>query len=355
MKKILIAVVLAMSVAACNSDTRLFQRARLAQSKGKYAQALSLYNQLLKRNPQHAPALTNRGLMWELLPVKNEQEKAKNRHLAQQDYLRSLDLNPNQPETYNNLGALCLDMNRNSEAEGYFSQAILLNPHYFRALVNRANAYAKLGRFDKSLQDFDRAAELRPHDAGLLLNRGLMYLDLGKYKNAVGDFSHALVTQPEDARLYLERARAFIKMGYPSNAYDDLVQAITLKPSYALAYYYLGDLMFRNGDTDFALGALVRAKELAPKYVPAYDLMGDMLAMQDPVAATSNYLVALKLDPQNARKYRRKIELMKTEEGRYRVLSERFFPQGKVYNVAGQPRANARPLSNRAPATAGAL
>ena len=55
--------------------------------------------------------------------------------------------------------------------------------------------------------------------------------------------------------------------------------------------------------------------------------MGDMLAVEDPVAATSNYMVARKLDPANARRYEAKIRLMRSEEGRERVLANRFFPR----------------------------
>ena len=342
MKRVLLLAV-AVCLAACSSDTRLFQQAKQAVAKGNYTKALSLYNKLLKQNPQHAAALTNRGLLWEMMPAKNTAEKAKNRGFAENDYLRALELNPDSAEAYNNLGALYLDMNHNADAAGYFTEALLRNPSYFTALVNRGVAYSRLGQLSKALLDFSRAQELRPHDASLLLNRGLAYMDAEKYEQAVDDFSHALVTQPDNARLYLERARAYTKMGYPADAYDDLSEAITLKPSYALAYYYLGDLMFRNGDKDYALGALIRAKELAYQYVPTYDLMGDMLAMEDPVSATANYLVAAKLDPQHAAKYRRKIEQMKTEEGRYQVMSARFFPQGRAYNAEGQ-RFAARPI-----------
>jgi len=336
MKKTLCVAFACAMLAACGSDTRLFQQAKLATSKGNYQKALSLYNQLIKQNPDHAAALTNRGLIWEMLPTKTETEKAKNRQFAQQDYLRSLDINPNQPETYNNLGALYMDLNQNGNAIQYFSEALARQPHYFRALLNRATAYSKVGNLTQALQDFAIAAEQRPHDPALLFNRGLAYFDAGKYEAAIDDFSHAIAVQPQNARLYIERARAFFKQGYPAEAYDDLTQAITLNPQNGLAYYYLADLMYRNGDTDFALGALVKAKEVTPNYVPAYDLMGDMLAVEDPVSATANYMVAVKLDPQNALKYKRKIALMKTEEGRYRVLTERFFPQGRGYNSQGQ-------------------
>lgn len=350
MKKIISLIVISVLFVACGKDVSLFQQAKLATSKGNYPKALSLYNQLIKQNPQHAAALVNRGLIWEKMPAKDIQEKAKNRSFAEADYLRALDINPNQPETYNNLGALYMDTNRNGEAVQYFSQAIALNPSYFRALMNRGVAYSKIGQFSLALNDFDAAAQLRPNDPALLFNRGLAYFDMNKYEAADNDLSHAIAVQPNNARLYLERARVLIKMGYPADAYEDLEQAIALKPDYALAYYYLGDLMYRNGDSDFALGALVKAKELASEYVPTYDLMGDMLAAEDPVAATANYLVALKLDPANASKYRRKIELMKTSEGRYYVTTARFFPEGRKYDSTGHLRFAARPIPTGAQA-----
>ncbi len=336
MKKILFVFAFALCVAACGSEARLFQQAKLAESKGNYEKALSLYNQLIKQNPKHAPALTNRALIWEKLPTKNAAEKVKNKRFAEQDYLRALEANPNLPEAYNNLGALYMERNQNGTATSYFSEAIARQPHYFRALLNRATAYSKQGDLTQALQDFASASMLRPHDPALLYNRGLAYFDAEKYEQAENDFSHAISVQPNNARLYMQRARALDAMGYPADAYDDLVYAIELNPQLALAYYYLGELMYRSGDSDFALGSLTKAKELAANYVPTYDLMGDMLAAEDPVNATANYMVALKLDPQNAAKYRRKLEMMKTTEGRYRLVTQRFFPQGRGYNAQGQ-------------------
>ena len=338
MKKYTFVLLMAVLLSACNSDKNLFQQAKLATSRGNYEQALSMYSQLIKQNPQHAAALTNRALLWEMMPAKDEAEKAKNRRFAQADYERSLQINPNQPETYNNLGALHMEMNRNADAISYFSEAIARNPSYFRALLNRATAYSKMNNFTQAFIDFSSAAQLRPNDPALLFNRALAYFNFGKYEQADNDLSHAIAVQPNNARLYVERARCLAKMGYPADAYDDLTQAISLKPDYAMAYYYLGDLMYRTGDADFAIGAVKRAKELVNNYAPFYDLMGDMLVTQDLVEATANYMTALELDPQNAVKYRQKMEMMKTPQGRYRIVTNRFFPQGRGYNAQGQRR-----------------
>lgn len=319
------AVVLAL--VACSSDKSLFQKARLAASKGNFVKAIELYTRAIKQNPQNFAAVLNRGVLWERLPVKNSRERQKNRRNAEQDYLRATQINPYSAEAYNNLGALYIDTGRYLDAVYQLNDALNLQPKYFTARMNRAIAYYRLGNVQAALTDFNRAAVQRPKDPLLLLNRALAFYDMGQYESAVKDLSYSITYNPNDARAYLERARAFIKMGYPSNAYADLEKAVSIQPTYALAYYYMGDLMFRKGETDLALGLVTRSKELANQYVPAYELMGDMLAVQDPVAATTNYMVALKLDPANAARYNAKMRAMKSEKGRERVQASRFYPR----------------------------
>ncbi len=326
MKKLIYFIVLC-ALVACNSDTQLFKQARLATSQGNLSQALELYSRLLRQDPENFAAYINRGVLWERLPVKEAKDRLKNRQNAEQDYLKALELNPTSAEAYNNLGALYIDMGRNLEAVDRLASALAFEPNYFTARMNYGIALYRTGRSIDALENFNRAALLRPRDPLVLLNRALAYYDMGQYESAVEDLSYLLSINPDDVRAYLERARALIKMGYPANAYADLEMAVTIKPTYALAYYYMGDLMFRKGETDKALGLLVKSKELANQYAPTYELMGDMLSMQDPVAATANYMVAVKLDPKHAARYQAKIRLMRSEEGRERVLSSTFFPR----------------------------
>ena len=113
MKKILCMLSCVIVLGACgSSDTRLFQQAKLATSKGDLMGAIQLYSRLLKQNPNHAAALTNRGVLWERVQAKDKEERAKNLGFAEEDYLKALSINPNQPETYNNLGGLYLDKKR---------------------------------------------------------------------------------------------------------------------------------------------------------------------------------------------------------------------------------------------------
>ena len=329
MKKIVIGFFAVLLLVACSQDKRLFQKARLETSKGNYNEAVHLYSLLIKQNPRHYAALINRGILLERLPVKDAQEKQRNQELAETDYLTAISINPSVPETFNNLGALYIDMKRNLDAVYYFTDALNINPRYFTALVNRAIANYNLGRSLAALSDFNEAAKIRPDDPLLLLNRALVFYDMGQYESAALDLEHLMAVDPDNARAYLEHARVMIRMRYPANAYADLEEAVTIQPSYALAYYYMADLMFRKGEKDYALGLLVKSKELASEYAPTYELMGDMLAGDDPVSATANYMVAKKLDPAHSVRYDAKIRLMRSEQGRERVMANRFFPKEK--------------------------
>ena len=118
-------------------------------------------------------------------------------------------------------------------------------------------------------------------------------------------------------------------MGYFQNAMDDFQKAIAAQPDYALAYYYAAELLFSKGETDEAVAYAQQSKLLAPNYAPVYDMMGDMLALSSPVEATQHYLAARRLDPLRAEYYQNKIRMMTTENGRKRVVADRFLEIGK--------------------------
>lgn len=325
MRKFFLVLVSLAFLAACSSkEDRLFKQAQLASDKGDLTKAIQLYTTILKKDPKHTAALTNRGILFERLPAKTSKDRRKNQTLAERDYKAAIQDAPNVPETYNNLGALLLDMGRYEDAVYYLKRATNIRPNYFMAWMNLGIAYYKQGKVAESLGSFSKAYTIRQDYPNFFLNRGLAYFSMGNYDAAVEDYTEFLRLQGASARALLERGRAFMKMKYYANAMEDFEMAIQLQPSYALAYYYMAELLFIKGEVNQALGMLTRTKELASRYVPAYDLMGDMLALEDPPGAVANYLVARKLDPANAAKYNYKMKMMSTEAGRKSVVSRRF-------------------------------
>ena len=330
MKKVLCFTLMTVLLAACaDSESRLFGKAKRLTDQGKYSKAIAAYSAIIKKNPESAAAYASRGLLYEQLKAKDAAELAQNRKLAKNNYEKAASLNINQPEILNNLAALYIDEGNYTEALLYLNRALSIWPNYVLGLLNRAVVYSKQGRYDKALVDFSRVEELNPRLPLLYLNRGLMEYAAGYYASAADDFSRFLELEPDNARGYLERGRAFIKMDYFQNAMDNFQQAIALRPDYAMPYFYAGELLFSRGDADEGIAYAQRAKELAPRYVPVYKMLGDMLALESPVEATQHYLTARQLDPKNAARYQMKIRMMTSEDGRKRVVYNRFVNLGQ--------------------------
>lgn len=328
MKKVLYVCLAALLVAACSKEASLFSRAEQLTAKGQYDKAIQVYSTIIKNNPENFGAYARRGLLYERLEAKDAEQLKKNKAAAERDYERALELNYQRPELFNNLAALYIDEGHYEDAIMNLNQALSLRPKYFMALLNRAVAKSQQGKIGPALIDFSRAEELDPNSPLLYLNRGLAQYAAGYYAGAAEDFSNLISLDPDNPRAYLERGRAFVKMNYYQNAMDDFHKAIALREDYAMPYYYAAELLFNRADTDQAIAYAQQAKQLAPNYAPAYEMLGDMLALESPVEATQHYLAARRLDPAKSARYEGKIRLMTSENGRKRVVADRFLRIG---------------------------
>lgn len=326
MKKVLMLCLSVLLLGACSGgENAMFRKAQLAAQKGQFTKAIQLYSTIIKNNPDNYAAYASRALAYERLPYKDAEERNKNSKLAENDYLKALDLNYNRPEILNNLGALYIDQGKYEEAVVQLSNALAKKPDYFMALLNRGVAYSRQGKMNEALLDFASAERLNPQSPLVYLNRGLAQFAAGYYQSAAEDYSQMMELDPTNPRAYLERGRAFMKMNYYQNAMDDFEQALALNPNYALPYFYMAELEFNRGETDKGIAYAEKAKLLAPTYAPTYEMLGDMLALESPVEATQHYLAARRLDPARALRYQGKIRMMTTENGRKRVVADRFF------------------------------
>ena len=130
-------------------------RGNIFYGRGDYAQALTLYNAALARDPNEIAAIFNRGnAKWSLNDVPG----------AIEDWTRTLAIDAN----------------------------------YADALGNRGDAYRSQERYDQALVDLDRALAIRVNAIDLH-NRGLTYeYGLRDPIRAIADFDQAVSLAPED-------------------------------------------------------------------------------------------------------------------------------------------------------------
>jgi serine/threonine protein kinase/Flp pilus assembly protein TadD len=194
--------------------------AQTQRAAGQFEQALILYEQALRIDPDHFWALQNVGLCHQRLL---------RFHAAVAAYNACVAHRPEEPRPY----------------------------------LTRAIAYAYLKQFDRALADVNKAMELDPNLMEVYLNRGFVYVQQQRYTEAVADFKRAATMSPDRANPLINLGETYRRQGKYQNALVTLTKAAGLSPDEPRVYRIRGDVQMHLEATDLALQDFQRAIRLA--------------------------------------------------------------------------------------------
>jgi len=177
-------------VASLLSQEGQWQQGKKYLSEGKAKEAKEAFEDLLKRYPKEPDLYLFLGISS--LRLRDAQ--------AAEAYIRrALTLAPDHAEARTLLGWIDLEVRRDypSAVEEY-ARVVQLKPDLPEAYNNLGVAFKKNGELEKAVANFDRALELRRDYSEALSNRGWVYLQQKKWREARGDFEQALKINPRD-------------------------------------------------------------------------------------------------------------------------------------------------------------
>jgi len=129
-------------------------------------------------------------------------ERTKRWELAEADFKRALELNPNQPQVLNYLGYSWVDMGLNlDEALNMIRTAVDLRPNDGYIIDSLGWAYYRLGRYEDAVEQLEQAVELRPEDPVINDHLGDAYWRVGRKREASFQWAHARDLEPEEQEL----------------------------------------------------------------------------------------------------------------------------------------------------------
>lgn len=161
-------------------------RGRAHAGKRKYDQAfrdLGRALELARTSEEKRNLFNDRG---------NANLSARKYEAAITDYQKSLQIDPEFAQGYNNLGIAYRAIGDLDRAIVALDTAIRLDGVSPRALVNRARVYTARHDAVMAQTDLDRAAALDEKDPSTFLNRGMFFYLEGEKDRAVQDFDTAL-------------------------------------------------------------------------------------------------------------------------------------------------------------------
>ena len=175
---------------------------QLRRVQERYADAALVYDAAIARlgtpQPRHWTIFYARGIT---------NERSKQWPKAEADFLKALELQPEQPDVMNYLAYTWVDMNINLErAFPMLERAVELRPNSGHIIDSLAWALYRKGRYAEAVPLMDRAVEILPQDPVILDHLGDIYWRVGREAEARFSWQRSLGNKPDaDLRAELQR------------------------------------------------------------------------------------------------------------------------------------------------------
>jgi tetratricopeptide (TPR) repeat protein len=137
---------------------------------------------------------------WVLYYVRGiTHERSDRWELAEADFRKALQLEPEQPQVLNYLGYSFLELGANlDEALGMIERAVAARPNDGYIIDSLGWALYRLGRFEEAVEPMERAAALTPVDPVINDHLGDVYWAVGRRIEAQFQWKRALSFDPPD-------------------------------------------------------------------------------------------------------------------------------------------------------------
>lgn len=267
----------------------LFQQAFQLHQQGRLANAQTIYEGILKIQPNHSESLHLLGVI--ALDTGNPKRAV--------DLIgQAIHIDPSQAVSYSNRGNALLKLMQFHDAIASYDKAISLKPDYANAYYNRGVALKELDQIDAAIASYDKAIRIKPDFAGAFYNRGIALQALKQFDAAIASYDKAIAIQPNLAEAHTNRGNTLRSQGKLAEARASHDKAIALRPDYAEAYANRGAVLQDLKQLDLALASFDKAIALKPGFVGAYYNRGVLLQeFGRPDAAIACYDNAIALKP----------------------------------------------------------
>lgn len=232
----------------------IFNYLGLIELKRKdYPASIQWFDSAIHLNGYSSKYYVNRGLA---------KEGANHLEGALEDYLRALQIDPEQGLAMHNLGVLLANLGKDREAERYLNEAINQSPDLPYPYAERAYRKMNASNWKGALADYDEAIRLGLDNEENFVNRGLVKERLLDYTGALSDYAQAIQLQHSFEKAWRARANLLYYLDRIEESIEDYSVAIFYDPSYGRAYFNRAAAYHKVQENDKACKDLQKAISL---------------------------------------------------------------------------------------------
>jgi tetratricopeptide (TPR) repeat protein len=180
--------------------------------------------------------------------------------------------------------------------------ALEADPENATAYVNRGNAHARQGDFDRAVADFTEALRLQPGDAGLYRKRASAHARRQATDEAIADYTESLRLEPHNVEAYANRGLAYAQKLDFDRAIADYTEGLHLHPRDEVLFYNRGNAHYCKTEYDRAIADYTQTVRIDPQHAWAYGNRGKAYALKgDLTKALADFTRVLQLEATNLR------------------------------------------------------
>ena len=214
------------------NKSKIFNKALQLHMKGRFSEAQKLYFKLINENIYSDKLFFFTGTLF----LQNNEYKNAIKFLD-----KSIKLNPNIPESYNNKGIALTKIKKYSESIKNYDKAINLKKDYVDAYLNKGISLRIIKKYEESINCFKICIKLKPREPKIYNNLGNVYREIKNFNVAIEYYSKALQLNKDFGEAYCNRGRILATDNLLELAIDDFEKALKINNNFD---YILGDLFF---------------------------------------------------------------------------------------------------------------
>ena len=189
-------------------------------------------------------------------------------------YRRTIELQPDFSQAYNNLGSVLQRCGRLDEAVTYLQTAVALRPNYIKAYLNLGAIWTAQGKLDEAVDCYRWLLQLEPDSPEVYCNLGVTLENQGKFAEAAASYQAALRLQPELVEAIFNLGNVHRELDQLDEAAALYLQTLALQPEHVQAHNNLGTVRNRQGRRREAMQHYQAALELSPQDADAWTNLG---------------------------------------------------------------------------------
>jgi len=213
---------------------------------GRFAKALPHFRKYLKRRPDDVAALN----MASFAAFQTDHAD-----MALEWLNTAKKADPDDPQTFYNLGLVSQSVGLHEGAAGAYSRAAELNPDFASAHYNLGTALTQLGRLDDAIAAFDRAIEADPGHGKAMSSKGYVLRTQGKPDDAAAVYGRAASILMGDSEVLVGLGKSLQDAGRLAEAASTFARAVDAEPHDPEAISNLADVLVQRGEAEDAVAA----------------------------------------------------------------------------------------------------